>query len=152
MGRVYLPNIDCPFRTSREIIELLQDRTPVRIVDFHAEVTSEKQAMGWYLDCLVSAVIGTHTHVQTADECILPQGTGYLTDCGMVGPLDSVIGIEIEPALRRFLTGIPVRYGVARGEMLIFSGCSLEIDPETGRTLHIERIQYREDRRQKSED
>ncbi len=108
-GRVYMPATDCPFRKADQILGGLNPAVKVRFVDFHAEVTSEKMAMGWYLDGRVSAMVGTHTHIPTADTRILPNGTGYQTDCGMTGPYGSVIGVETETILRRFLTALPVR-------------------------------------------
>jgi metallophosphoesterase (TIGR00282 family) len=115
MGRVFMLNIDDPFAVVLREIEAMRERTRVVLVDFHAEATSEKVAMGWHLDGKVAAVIGTHTHVQTADDRILPKGTAYLTDVGMTGPHDSIIGVEIEAALGRFLNGMPVRFETATG-------------------------------------
>ncbi len=109
-GRTFMNPIDDPFKKADELVELARKRTPFIFVDFHAEVTSEKQAMGWYLDGRVSAVVGTHTHVQTADNRILPGGTGYLTDVGMTGPYDGILGMEKEAVLKRFLTGLPVTF------------------------------------------
>jgi len=111
----------------------------VIIVDMHAEATSEKQALGWFLDGEVSAVIGTHTHVQTADEQILPKGTAYITDVGMTGPFDSVIGVEKEMVIERFLTYRPNKFDVARGDVRL-QGAVVDIDPETGRARAIERL------------
>ena len=139
VGRVYMDNNDCPFRIGMEMVEELRAQTPVIILDMHAEATSEKMAMGWYLDGKVSAVLGTHTHVQTADERILPRGTAYITDVGMTGPHDSIIGMKPEQVLTRFVTGIPSRYEVAR-ENLWLHGVILEIDKTTGRALRIERV------------
>ena len=113
------------------------------VVDFHAEATSEKQAMGYYLDGRVSAVYGTHTHVQTADERILPNGTGYLTDAGMTGVVQSVIGMKVENSVARFVTKTPHRYEVALGAVM-FNGVLFDVDPETGRTTGIERLLIRE--------
>lgn len=114
-GRVYMKDIDCPFRTADGELSTIRDTTPIVIVDIHAETTSEKQALAYYLDGRVSAVIGTHTHVQTADERILPGGTAYITDAGMTGPHDSIIGMKHDAAIKRFLTGMPYRFGVASG-------------------------------------
>ena len=139
MGRVFMPPMDCPFRTAERQIEALREKTRIIIVDFHAEATSEKEAIGWYLDGRVSAVLGTHTHVQTADERILPKGTAYLSDAGMTGPFDSVIGITVEDATRRFLTGIPYKFEVAKKNVWLQSAL-LEIDEETGKALGIERV------------
>ena len=137
-GRVFMEPIDCPFRKADKEIKLLQQETPVIIVDFHAEATSEKQAMGWYLDGRVSAVMGTHTHVPTADERILPQGTAYISDVGMVGGYNSVIGIRRDQAMQRFLTSRPQRFEPDK-EGFILSAAYLEIDAETGRAGSIQR-------------
>jgi hypothetical protein len=118
---------------------VIKKDTPIIIVDFHAEATSEKVAMGWHLDGKVSAVIGTHTHVQTADERILPNRTAYITDVGMTGPINSVIGVETSSVLERFLTQMPVRFSVAKGDMIL-SAVVIDIDPLTGESLSIERI------------
>ncbi|MBE0460990.1 MAG: TIGR00282 family metallophosphoesterase [Candidatus Aminicenantes bacterium] len=137
-GRVFMEPIDCPFRVADKEVEKLRAVTPVIIVDFHAEATSEKQALGWYLDGKVSAVIGTHTHVPTADERILPRGTAYITDMGMAGGLDSVIGIRREPALQRFLTGRSQRFEPeADGSML--SAMFIEVDCQTGKAIRIQK-------------
>jgi metallophosphoesterase (TIGR00282 family) len=138
-GRVFMPSIDCPFTTGLAAVEQIRKQTPVIIVDFHAEATSEKQAIGWYFDGVVSAVIGTHTHVQTADERILPRGTAYITDIGMSGPHDSVIGSVPDLALDRFLRQIPVRLEPASGNLRI-CGAIVEIDESTGRASSIERL------------
>ena len=137
-GRVFMEPVDCPFRTADELLLKMRVETPVIIVDFHAEATSEKQALGWYLDGRVSAVIGSHTHVPTADERILPHGTAYLTDVGMVGGYDSVIGIKKEEAIQRFLTARPQRFEPAKGSLVVSAVC-VEIDAKTGRALEIER-------------
>jgi metallophosphoesterase (TIGR00282 family) len=139
-GRVFMHETDCPFRTADALVRSLRRETPLIVIDFHAEATSEKIAMGWYLDGRVSAVIGTHTHVQTADERILPGGTAYITDAGMTGPFDSVIGTEKAAALERFLTQVPRRFGVAGGDVRL-SGVVVSIDAATGRALAIERLQ-----------
>jgi metallophosphoesterase (TIGR00282 family) len=139
MGRVFMQNIDDPFVIILREIEKMRDRTRTIFVDFHAEATSEKIAMGWHLDGRVTAVIGTHTHVQTADERILPKGTGYLTDVGMTGPHDSVIGVEIEPALGRFLNALPARFETATGNPRL-NAVIIESDPQTGRATDIERV------------
>src|SRR5262249_23689336 len=115
MGRVFLPNLDCPFRKADEELERLRQETSLIVVDMHAEATSESQAMGWHLDGRVSAVVGTHRHVQTADERLLPKGTAYITDLGMTGPTDSVIGVEPAIALHRFLTQMPNRFEPPKG-------------------------------------
>jgi len=137
-GRTFLPAIDDPFRTADVLIAEARLRTPIIFVDFHAETTSEKVAMGWYLDGKVSAVIGTHTHVQTADERILPQGTAYLTDAGMTGPYDGVIGVEREAVIRKFLTALPVRFESATGRGQL-SAVVIDIDEATGRATAISR-------------
>jgi len=139
-GRVFMKNLDCPFRRADELVADLKQQTPIVFVDFHAEATSEKQALGFYLDGKVSAVVGTHTHVQTADERILSGGTGYLTDVGMTGSRDAVIGNQKQPAIERFLTQLPVRLEVAKKDPFL-SGVLLTIDEKTGRCTEIERIQ-----------
>ena len=137
-GRVFMEPIDCPFRIADDELEKLSSATPAIIVDFHAEATSEKQALGWYLDGRASAVIGTHTHVPTADERILPQGTAYITDVGMVGGYNSVIGIRKEQALKRFLTSRPHRFEPGK-DGLVFSAVLVEIESQSGRALKIQR-------------
>ena len=140
-GRVFMKNLECPFRVGEALVAEVRQQTPVVLVDFHAEATSEKQALGHFLAGQVSAVIGTHTHVQTADEKILAGGhTGYLTDVGMTGSQDAIIGNEKEPALERFLTQLPVRLEAAKKDPLL-CGVLLTIDEETGRCEAIERIQ-----------
>ncbi|MDI6890922.1 MAG: TIGR00282 family metallophosphoesterase [Thermodesulfovibrionales bacterium] len=139
-GRVFMSNIDCPFRTGKEEVEKIGLITKMIIVDFHAEATSEKMAFGYFMDGKVSAVIGTHTHVQTADERILPGGTAYITDVGMTGPYNSIIGIEKEQVIQRFLTNMPARFETARGEG-IFSAVIVEIDGKTGKTTAVQRLQ-----------
>jgi 2',3'-cyclic-nucleotide 2'-phosphodiesterase len=143
-GRVFMEPLDCPFRRADEEVAALAAETPVIIVDLHAEATSEKQAMGWYLDGRVSAVIGTHTHVPTADERLLPKGTAYITDVGMVGGRNAVIGIAREQALQRFLTSRPQRFEPSR-DGLFLSCVFIEIDPATGRALSITREVLAED-------
>ena len=139
LGRVYMDPNDCPFRAGIEAAKRLREQTPVVIVDMHAEATSEKVAMGLYLDGKVSAVLGTHTHVQTADERILPGGTACITDVGMTGPHDGVIGMKAEQVLTRFVTGIPSRYEVAEGDLRLH-GVLIEVDESSGRATSIERI------------
>ncbi len=139
-GRVFMKNLDCPFRAADTLVEELKHETPIVFVDFHAEATSEKQALGFYLDGKVSAVVGTHTHVQTADERILSGGTGYLTDVGMTGSRDAIIGNQKDLALERFLTQLPVRLEVAKKEPLL-CGVLLTINEQTGACEAIERIQ-----------
>jgi len=139
MGRTFMNDIDCPFRAMDKLLEEIEDRPPVIIVDFHAEATSEKMAMGWYLDGRVSAVLGTHTHVGTIDAQILPQGTAYVTDIGMTGPTGSIIGDDVESVLRRFLTGMPHRLSVGKGKPVL-NAVLVEIDENSGRAISIERI------------
>lgn len=141
-GRVFMQPLDCPFVRADEEIARLRAQTKVVIVDIHAEATSEKKALGWYLDGQVSAVLGTHTHVQTADDEILPGGTAYLSDAGMTGPFDSVIGIRKETIIERFLTQIPNRFDVAKHDVRL-QGALLDIDPESGKARAIERISVR---------
>ncbi|MFA6054933.1 MAG: TIGR00282 family metallophosphoesterase [Thermodesulfovibrionales bacterium] len=139
-GRVFMSNIDCPFRTGKKEVEKLAEHTNIIIIDFHAEATSEKIAFSYYMDGRVSAIIGTHTHVQTADEKILPGGAAFITDVGMTGPAHSVIGIEIDQIIQRFLTNIPMRFETAKGEA-VFSAVVVEINEETGKATAIQRLQ-----------
>ena len=139
MGRVFMEAVDCPFRKGLEEWKALSAKTPIILVDFHAEATSEKVALGWFLDGKVSAVLGTHTHIQTSDERILPRGTAYLTDAGMTGPADSVIGVKKELVIERFLTQMPHKFEVAKRE-LVLEGAIISIDPKTGRATGIKRI------------
>jgi metallophosphoesterase (TIGR00282 family) len=139
MGRAYMPTLDCPFQVAKKELAALKKRTAAVIVDMHAEATSEKMAMGHYLDGEVVAVVGTHTHVQTADDQILPKGTAYMTDIGMTGPLHSVIGVKKELAIEKFLTGMPRRFEVASGPS-VFCAVLLELDARLGKALSIERI------------
>jgi metallophosphoesterase (TIGR00282 family) len=141
MGRVFMPLTDDPFAVVLKEVEALKSRARIIVVDFHGEATSEKVAMGWHLDGKVTAVIGTHTHVQTADERILPKGTAYLTDVGMTGPHDSIIGVEIEAALGKFVTGLPARFDTAVGNSRL-NAVIIEADAETGRATDIERLSY----------
>jgi 2',3'-cyclic-nucleotide 2'-phosphodiesterase len=140
IGRVFIGNFDCPFRAMDRLLADFQGQSLSIIVDFHAEATSEKVAMGRYLDGRVSAVLGTHTHVGTVDAQILPGGTAYVTDIGMVGPSDSVIGDDPDAVLRRFLTQIPIRLAVGKGKVS-FDAVLLDIDESTGRAVDIKRIQ-----------
>jgi len=140
MGRTFMYNLDCPFRTADRIIDQIKGVANIILVDVHAEATSEKEAMWYYLDGRVSAVIGTHTHVQTADEQISQRGTAYITDLGMTGAFDSILGMKKDPALKRFLTGRPIRLAVAENDARI-SGVVLEFDPANGgRAIRIERF------------
>jgi len=138
-GRVFMPALDCPFRKADELLQGIPADVRIRIVDIHAEATSEKQALGWYLDGRVTAVLGTHTHVPTADETVLPQGTAYLTDMGMTGPYESVIGMERQSVIQKFLDQMPARFEVASGDVRL-SGVLLEADPQTGHAMSIQRI------------
>lgn len=139
IGRTFIGNFDCPFRAMDQLLSEFKDRQPVIIVDFHAEATSEKMAMGRYLDGRVSAVLGTHTHIGTIDAQLLPQGTAYVTDIGMTGPADSIIGDETESVLRRFLTMLPHRLSVGTGRT-IFNAVLVSIDDESGKATSIDRI------------
>ena len=144
-GRVFIDDLDCPFRTVDQILEYIGGQTSIIIVDMHAEATSEKVAMGWYLNERVSAVIGTHTHIQTADERILPgRTTAYITDVGMVGPRDSVIGVIKENIIEKFLTNMPQKFTVAKRDVWI-NGVVMDIDEKTGKTKTIKRINYEVD-------
>jgi len=139
MGRAYMPTLDCPFQVARREMTRLKKRVAAVLVDMHEEATSEKMAMGHYLDGEATAVVGTHTHVQTADEQILPRGTAYLTDIGMTGPLHGVIGVKKELAIEKFLTGMPRRFEVAPGPT-VFCAALIELDARIGKALSIERI------------
>jgi len=141
-GRTYMPSTDCPFHKADQLIESLDPAVKVSFVDFHAEVTSEKMAMGWHLNGRVSAVIGTHTHIATADTRILSGGTAYQTDAGMTGPYDSIIGVDRQTGLRRFLTGLPIRMDAARGGPELHS-VVVEVDEHTGRARSIRRHMVR---------
>lgn len=138
-GRVFMNNLDCPFRCADRDLARLREETPIIFVDFHAEATSEKAAMGWYLDGRVSAVVGTHTHVQTADERILTQGTAYMTDAGMTGAFESVIGMKKEEPIEKFLTQRPAKFELAKKDIRI-NAVVIEVDENSGRALGIERI------------
>ena len=142
MGRIFMGDVDCPFRAIDQLLTEVKPKPPVIIVDFHAEATSEKIAMGRYLDGRVSAVLGTHTHVETTDSQLLPHGTAYITDIGMTGPIDSVIGMETKTVIQRFLTGIPHRLSVAKGKTM-FNAVLVRVDEDNGRAISIDRI-YRE--------
>ena len=136
-GRVFMSNIEDPFRTADQLLEKIQAR--VVVVDIHAEATSEKMALGWYLDGRATAVLGTHTHVPTADERVLPQGTAYQTDVGMTGPYDSVIGVDKDMIVQRFLTQMPARFEPARDNVKLCATL-VECDPQTGRAQGVERV------------
>jgi metallophosphoesterase (TIGR00282 family) len=139
IGRTFMGNFDCPFRTMEQLLAQLNPKPPVIIVDFHAEATSEKVALGRYFDGQVSAVLGTHTHVGTIDAQVLPQGTAYVTDIGMTGPIDSIIGDDVEAVIDRFLTMIPNRLSVGKGKT-IFNAVLVSIDKTTGKATSIDRI------------
>jgi metallophosphoesterase (TIGR00282 family) len=139
MGRVFMPMVDCPFRVAERELAQLTTQADYILVDMHAETTSEKMAMGYFLDGKVSVVLGTHTHVQTADEQILPQGTGYLTDVGMTGPVKSVIGMKHNLVIQKFLTQLPRRFEVAPGPSVLCAAV-VKLDRETRKTTHISRL------------
>ena len=141
MGRVFMPLLDDPFSVVLKEIAALKSRARVIFVDFHGEATSEKIAMGWHLDGKVTAVVGTHTHVQTADERLLPKGTAYMTDVGMTGPHDSVIGVEIQAALGKFINGLPARFDTATDNLRL-NAVVIDADDQTGRATDIERLSY----------
>ncbi|MFC3882318.1 TIGR00282 family metallophosphoesterase [Bacillus songklensis] len=143
-GRTFMPPIDCPFKKADELIEEAKKRASVIFVDFHAEATSEKQALGWYLDGKVTAVVGTHTHVQTADNRILTNGTAYISDVGMTGPYDGILGMEREAVIKRFLTNLPVRFEVTEGRQQL-SAVVIDVDRKTGKAKKIDRILINDD-------
>lgn len=138
-GRTYMPSTDCPFRKADALLESLDPEVKVRFVDFHAEITSEKITMGWHLDGRVTAVVGTHTHIPTADTRILPRGTAYQTDCGMTGPYDSVIGVEKDAVLKKFMTSLPTRFEAAHGWPELHA-VLIEVEPTTGRATAAHRL------------
>ncbi|MFZ3587845.1 TIGR00282 family metallophosphoesterase [Bacillus sp. DJP31] len=144
-GRTFLPSIDCPFRKADELVAEAKKRTPFVFVDFHAEATSEKQAMGYYLDGRVSAVVGTHTHVQTSDERILANGTAYISDVGMTGPYDGILGVEIDAVLKKFLTELPVRFEVVKEGRNQLNAVIIDLDQKNGLAKKISRILINED-------
>jgi metallophosphoesterase (TIGR00282 family) len=141
MGRVFMPVVDCPFGAADKLLPNILNETKIVVVDIHAEATSEKVAMGLHLDGKVSAVIGTHTHIPTADEQILKNGTAYITDAGMTGPREGVIGTNSEAVISRFLTGVYKPFTLAHGKN-IFQGCVIEVDDETGKALNIRRFSF----------
>jgi metallophosphoesterase (TIGR00282 family) len=144
IGRIFMGNFDCPFRTMDRLLAEMPDRPPVIYVDFHAEATSEKVALGYYLDGRVSAVMGTHTHVGTIDARIMPKGTACVTDIGMTGPVDSIIGDEPQKVIDRFLNQLPYRLSAARGKAVL-NAMLIRVDDRTGKALAIERIQRETD-------
>lgn len=143
-GRSFMQDIDDPFKKADALIEEAQSVTDYIFVDFHAETTSEKNAMGWYLDGRVSTVVGTHTHIQTSDERVLPKGTGYITDVGMTGFYDGILGINRDEVIRRFITSLPQRHVIPDEGRSILSGVIVDLD-ENGRTSHIERVLINDD-------
>jgi metallophosphoesterase (TIGR00282 family) len=143
IGRVFIGQYDCPFRAMDCLLSEIKTKTKVIIVDFHAEATSEKVAMGHYLDGRVSAILGTHTHVPTADCYIMPKGSAYVSDVGMVGPVDSVIGVDTESAIRSFLTGMPHRFFMSEGAA-VFDAIMVDADEATGKATSVERIHLEE--------
>ena len=143
LGRVFMKPVDCPFRAVDEVLKHISKETRVIFVDMHAEATSEKIAMGWYLDGKVSAVVGTHTHVPTADEKILPQGTAFISDLGMTGPHESILGRKIECVLKAIVTQMPTRFDVAERDIRI-NGVKVGVDTQTGKAISIKRIEVRE--------
>ena len=140
IGRVFMQAVECPFKTVKREVEKMKNKTRIIVVDMHAEATSEKVALGWFLDGTVSAIIGTHTHIQTADEKILPKGTAFLTDAGMTGPYDSVIGRKKEQILNRFITQMPTKFEMAENDVQLH-GAIIEVDEKTGRAESIKRVQ-----------
>ncbi|MFS0786955.1 TIGR00282 family metallophosphoesterase [Shouchella sp. 1P09AA] len=139
LGRTFMNPVNCPFQKADDILEEIDGQADVIFVDFHAETTSEKQAMGWYLDGRVSAVIGTHTHVQTADERILPGGTAFLSDVGMTGPLDGILGMDRQAVLHKFLTSLPAKFEVAEGKRQL-NACLITINDKTHKATQLSRI------------
>ncbi|MEK3886901.1 TIGR00282 family metallophosphoesterase [Bacillus sp. FSL K6-3431] len=144
-GRTFMPPLDCPFKKVDELITEAKKRTNIIFIDFHAEATSEMQAMGWYVDGRATAVIGTHTHVPTADNRILPNGTAYMTDVGMTGPYDSILGMEKEAVLHRFLTALPTRFEVEKNGRKQLCACLITVDEKTGIAKSIKPILINED-------
>lgn len=139
-GRVFMEPLENPFTTADRIVDAMKPDTDVILIDFHGEATSEKCAFGWYMDGRVSAVVGTHTHVQTADEKVLPQGTAYITDVGMTGPVNSVIGVKTDIILSKFLTQMPGKHEIAEGDSL-FCAVLINVDPSSGKAIDIARLQ-----------
>jgi len=139
-GRVFMDSLDCPFRVADQLLQEVSSQARIIIFDFHAEATSEKIALGWYLNGRVSAVCGTHTHVQTADEYIMPGGTAYITDIGMTGAKESIIGFKVDPILERFTTQMPRKFEVASG-LYLLNAVVIDFDDETGEAVEIQRIQ-----------
>ncbi|GAA0332400.1 2',3'-cyclic-nucleotide 2'-phosphodiesterase [Bacillus carboniphilus] len=144
-GRTFMPAIDDPFRAAEKLVEKARSITPYVFVDFHAEASSEKLAMGWFLDGKASAVVGTHTHIQTADERILTKGTAYLTDVGMTGPYDEIIGVDKEAVIRKFLTAMPVRFDFSKSGRSQLSAVVIDLDDKTGMGKKVERVLINDD-------
>ncbi|MFC5702054.1 TIGR00282 family metallophosphoesterase [Cohnella faecalis] len=144
IGRTFLPPSECPFLAAEELVTELRRKTKCVLVDFHAEATSEKIAMGWHLDGIASLVVGTHTHVQTNDDRILPEGTAYVTDAGMTGPRDGVLGMDKDTVVRKFMNGLPARFTVAEGKWVL-SGVFVDIDETTGKAKQVRLIRVDED-------
>ena len=142
-GRAFMPEMDCPFQKIEEVLSEIGDEADIIILDLHAETTSEKMAMGWYLDGRVQVVVGTHTHIQTSDESILPEGTAYITDLGMVGPWNSVLGVRSDIILQKFITCRPVRFELADGPA-VYSALIVDIDDKTDMPVAVERILIKE--------
>lgn len=143
-GRTFMPDLDCPFRKADQILEVISQECDIIVLDFHAETTSEKMTMGWYLDGRVTCIVGTHTHIQTSDERILPAGTAYITDLGMVGPWNSVLGVDKDLVVKKFLTGLPVKFDIASGPH-VFCGLVIMVDDQTNMVQKVKRIMIRED-------
>ncbi len=144
-GRTFMPPLDDPFTKADELIKEAKKRTNLIFVDFHAEATSEKQALAWYLNGRVSAIVGTHTHVQTADDRILPDGTAYITDVGMTGPYDEILGTDKEPVIKKFLTGLPVRFEIPKTGRKQLSGFLVDVDSSSGKATKVKRILINDD-------
>lgn len=143
-GRAFMPPMDCPFQKVEDVLHEIGDEADIVILDFHAETTSEKMAMGYYLDGRVQIVVGTHTHIQTSDERILPNGTAYITDLGMTGPWDSILGVDKEIIIKHFTSCMPVRHEVAKGGC-VYSALLVEIDNSSNAPVSVERIMIREE-------
>lgn len=144
-ARTFMPALEDPFHKADELVTIAAERTPFIFIDFHGETTSEKQALGWYLDGRISALVGTHTHVQTADARILTGGTAYLTDAGMTGPYDGILGMKREAVIEKFISALPHRFEVIENGRALLSGCWLEFDDKTGQATRIETILINED-------
>lgn len=139
-GRALMPAMDCPFQKIEDILHEIKNDCDIILLDFHAETTSEKMAMAWYLDGRINGVVGTHTHIQTADERVLPQGTAYITDLGMVGPWNSILGVKTKIILHKFTTAMPCRFDIEEKGPMVYSSVIIDIDDNTNKTTNIERI------------